>query len=431
MLTRVSPRSLQRKLLYLLPISLLLGTNIPVLSIAGRTVYIGTNELIIFLFLSCLVYESLADGLKLTLRLPTGVAWGIFLFSFIIVYSAVINIITSQDFGSMKSYIEIVRWFEYLFIFPIVMLYVRTEDEVVTILKIMFYCLVISICYSIYQVATFNFSEQRIYGLFVSGANREEESISNPNVLGALFMGSSLFFLAFSLRNKFKYRIYFRILLTPSIVVMVLTLSRSAFLGFLIGTLVLMAGYRKKILITTTAALIIILTLIVLAASMDDVSSRIVNSISMSSDTAAGNAILDRWTYWNLALAKVPKNLWFGVGYGDFEKNFGFLTPDNQYIEFLATTGLVGLTTLIFMLCSIFVVVLRFDSKRNDFLHALKFSYIAIFLGFVVANITGGLFGNPRLLGLFWLLTAIVIRTFQLRNNSIISSPLNIRERFT
>ena len=412
MFTNSSSGNIKQKLLYLLPISLLLGTNFPILNIGNRTVYLGTNELVIFLLLILFIYESLNDRIRL--KFPKRIVWGVSLFSMAIIYSATINILTRQNFGSLTSYIEIVRWFEYLFVFFVVLIYVRTVDQVSVIFKIMYYCLLISILYSTYQAATFNFSEQRIYGLFVSGADRSDESISNPNVVGALFMGSSLFFLSFSLRRKFAKRKYIRLLLIPSIAVLVLTLSRSAVLGFFIGAMILMLGYRKQMVVSIVSALIIIGTLIALVSGMEDVSSRITDSINLSSDTAAAVAIIDRWSAWNIVLAKLPENMWFGVGYGDFENGFGFLTPDNQYIEFLATTGVVGIAAFAIMLYSILYTVIKFDSKGNDFLHALKFGYLGTFSGFLVANITGGLFGNPRLLGIFWLLTAIVIGAFQL-----------------
>lgn len=412
---RVSLRNIQRYLFYLLPISLLLGTNIPLLSVGGRTVYLGTNELLIFLLLILLLQKSLKHKLKLDP--PTRILWGIFLFSTAVVYSTVINIFTNQDIASVTSYIEVARWFEYLSVLLITLVYIRSEIEVMNILKILTCCLTIFIGYSLYQATSFNFYEQRIYGLFVSGADREGVSISNPNVVGALFMGTSLFFSAFSLRHKFKCRAYFRTLLLPSIAVMVLSLSRSAFLGFLAGVVVLMLGYQKKIMSFIVVFSIVILVLFMLVTKIDVLSDRIADSFNLRSDTASAVAVLDRLSNWNLALAQVPENIWFGVGFGDFEKHFGFLTPDNHYVEILATTGIAGLVSLLVMLLIILIEVSGFKCRHDDFLHSLKFGYIASLLGFMVANFFGGLFTNPRLLGLFWLLTGTVIRAFQLRSD--------------
>ena len=409
----LSYKSMKRNLLYIIPISLLLGTNVPMFDIGGRTIYLGTNELIILIFYVIFIFDAITT--RVNLKFPEMITWGILFFSFAIIFSKIINIFLNQHLGSLSSYIEVVRWFEYLSVFFIVLIYAKSINQVNMILKVMFYCVALSILYSAYQAATFNFAEQRIYGLFVSGADRVDESISNPNVVGVLFMGTSLIFLSFSIRKKFKNRFIFRLFLIPSIIVLILTLSRSSFLGFITGSLFIMFGYRKKMLTFISTSIIIIGVLFLLASSFKDVSSRFEDSINLTSDTASSVAILDRWSAWNLTLKKIPENIWFGIGYGDFENGFGFLTPDNQYIEFMATIGVVGITAYIYMLFSILYKVLRLDCRRDNYLHALKFAYIGIFLGLLVANITGNMLANPRILGLFWLLTALVLRAFNLK----------------
>jgi len=401
--------SLKMFLVCLLPVSLLLGTNFPFMSIGSRTLYVGTNEFVIILLL---LASWGKHPFRNTIRATSNrVWWSIICFSFVLPLSVFAHVLKTETVPGPAVYVEVVRWFEYLCVLIIVTTLVRTEKELKQILGVMFVCFCILIAYSIYQSTTFEIMGERAYGLFVSAADREGVSNSNPNVLGAALMGSSLFFLAFASNTRTKRRNWLYLVLVLSLAALALTLSRSAAIAFLAGamTMLLYRGISKVRLVGGIALSVVVLASLLYASQ--SIRERLTNSLDLRSQTSEALSAMERIEEWQIVLEQFPKNLWLGVGYGDFERSYGFLTPDNHYLETLATTGVVGLGFLLLMFYRIFARVHKSVSKGDPRLLAFRVGYLSSFVGLLVASLFAGLPTNPRLAGLFWLMTALALQS--------------------
>jgi O-antigen ligase len=395
-------------LLYLLPVSLLLGTNLPLTEIGGRTLYIGSNEILIVLLVVGMLGKQPLRRAKTSAS--SGVLWSVLLFSAVLPVSIVAFALKAGGAPSISSFIETVRWFEYLSILFIVAALVRTRTQVSRILVILSACFFVLIAVSIYQAALFEYVGARAYGLFVSASDRQGGSESNPNVLGAALMGSGLFFLAFASSNRTKGRKWFYLALVLSFVALALTLSRSAVVGFLIGavTILLYQGVSKfRMLGGVALSLMALMGTVFFSESVRD---RLLNSFSLQTQTTEALSTLSRLEGAQATLEGLPKNLWFGVGYGGFEKAFGFLTPDDYYLEILATTGVIGLGLTLLMFWRIFARVREAMIAGDPQFLVLRSAYLGTLVAFLIANLFSGLLFNPRLAGLFWLMTGLIFQ---------------------
>lgn len=389
-------------LLYLLPISILLGTNFPIFSIGNRIVYIGTNEILLAIL-------ALGSFLRVMLReeyllISRKILHSIFIFSFVLIISILVTILRTQRVNYINSYIELARWIEYLLEFIIICILVKEERQIKIILVILLLCTIAIIISSLYQIVTFDYNMQRIYGLFISGSNRAGQSVSNPNVLGAFFMISGLYLISFAIGKSFKFRKMLWLLIILNVAVLLQTLSRSAMLGFLVGILVLSFFYRKPSLIVITAGLSSFLLLL-----SERVQQRLVESLYLYGGSVAARSIISRLQSWKELIGQLPNHLFLGIGFGVVHSKI--FTPDNYYLEILLTTGILGFCALIFMLWQIIKKNISLKTSDNMFFRDLKISYTASILAFLIANIFGGLFFNPRLLALFWLLTGLTLKS--------------------
>ncbi len=274
-----------------------------------------------------------------------------------------------------------------------------------------FFASCIFICIAISQAINFNFYEVRIYGTFESAADKSGDSISNPNVAGAFLMGLALFSFAFYnsvIKNFSKYFAFG--LMFISISLMILTLSRSAILGFTFGLLVLWSLFRLnrfKLIYILSLPVIILLNFY----SQNEVLLERFFS-TFDSSTVSGGSVIGRFESTHIAITKGIDNFWFGVGFGDFERHFGFLTPDNMYAEIFSEVGIFGLFSFLFLLYIIhsdLIIIIRKNSKNTTF-NAVRFGFYSTFIALLVACIAANLFRSPRILALFWMFLAIVYR---------------------
>lgn len=411
------PKISLEAILCLLPVSLMLGTNFPAFRVGDRVIYLGTNEILIGILVIGVLFRHLLGKAKLFL--PKNILIPVVLFSLSLPLSVVICMIVTQEGGFLTSYIEILRWFEYLLIIFIIGTLIKKEEQIKKILVILFICALANVTVALFQAVTFNFWEQRIYGLFISAANRDNISVSNPNVIGAVFMGTSLFVASFGLNKGVSCRKCFLTMLIPSVVALLFSLSRSAFLGFVFGVITLMLLYRTRLKSIIIVVFFLILACLFALCFSDFVRLRIENSFDIYGGSVAAESVLSRCYAWQETIIQVPQHLLFGVGFGAYDRYYGRLTPDNYYIEILATTGIIGLLLLTWMLYQIFINVSNWKLNRNTFLFAFKAAYISSFIGFLTANIFAGLFFNPRLLGTFWLLTGLIVQAKRLHVLSI------------
>ncbi|BDB56767.1 hypothetical protein SHINM13_10630 [Flavobacterium ammonificans] len=283
---------------------------------------------------------------------------------------------------------------------------------------------------AVYQTFTFNFYEKRIYGTFLSAADIAEESVSNPNVAGAFLVGCFLFFYSFK-RYDFKsitHKYCLVFLQNVSFVLVLYTLSRSAFIGMILGLFVLLYFFKKNIIKTILfifCTFIILFLAIISFISDYEEFAIIERAIStFDSSTNSGASVVARFENSSTTLDVVWDNFVFGIGFGDLENQFN-LVPDNYYIHNFAETGIVGFVTSAILLIVIFLDLLKMKKSNIDsYFFYFICAFIAFYVSFLFENYAANLFRSPRLLGLFWFVLAIIYKYYYIIKNNTISNKV-------
>jgi O-antigen ligase len=402
----------------MVPFVLIVGTNFNLTSLIGFNVAIGYSELVIFLLLICLSIDN-------KVIFPKKLIYAFLLYLFAIILS----LIFSSKLISLISIIELIRWIEYFILF--VCTYSIANNK--TIYNSLFFLLIASLWFissAIYQVFTFNFYEKRIYGTFLSAADIAEESVSNPNVAGAFLVGCFLFFYSFKRYATKKHLKFLSILQYISFVLVLYTLSRSAFIGMILGFLVLVYFIKKNIKVFVGKIVVILLFLgVFFYYFISDynefvIFKRAVNTFDTS--TGSGASVTSRFENSSSTLDVAFDNFIFGIGFGDLENQFN-VVPDNFYIHNFAETGIVGFVTSLVLLIVIFIDLLKMkkNSAENFFFYFIC-AFIAFYVSFLFENYAANLFRSPRLLGLFWFILALVYKYYYINaNNSVLKKIIN------
>lgn len=212
-----------------------------------------------------------------------------------------------------------------------------------------------------------------------------------------LFLGLSLFF---TRQEKIK-RGWLIVLLLAGSISFVLTLSRGAYLGFIVACLVLLLLIPRKILTLTniivfSSSIFVIIMLVVGVFRIigPEYLDRFV-SHALVSDLQAGESTQGRLTEYQRSLNVWHEYYWFGAGignYGPAAASNPFFTPDdgwpivnNQYLETLAETGVIGFILLVgFWLAVIIRGIIAFVKSRNWYLKSVLAGLLAAFAGVLV-----------------------------------------------
>src|SRR5258708_5678669 len=184
-------------------------------------------------------------------------------------------------------------------------------------------------------------------------------SFLDPNFAGAFFVLYFLFVLVFFQKIKLKnYRYVLITILILSLVSILLTFSRSAYIMFFVGVLSLMSIKKQRKLFF----LIVIFSVGIFLTSKMVFKSEGTNLLR----TASGNARLDSI---GNAVVIFKDNPIFGVGFNSYryaQKRYGFINEDkrlihsgagtdNSFLFILATTGIVGFLGFLYLLYKIFM----------------------------------------------------------------------------
>lgn len=397
-----------------------MGTNFNLSGLIGINIAIGYSEFVVFLLLICLIIDN-------KVIFPKKLIYAYLLYLFAIVLS----LIFSFRPISVISIIELIRWIEYFILF--VCIYsLANKKNICKSLYLLFIASIWFISVAVYQSLTFNFYEKRIYGTFLSAADKAEESVSNPNVAGAFLVGCFLFFYSFKRYNfkSIKLKNSLVVLQYVSFVLVLYTLSRSAFLGMILGIIALLYFFKKniikKMLYLFFTCSILFFVIISFKSDYDElvIVERAISTFDSS--TNSGASVLARFENSSTTLDVAFNNFIFGIGFGDLENQFN-VVPDNYYIHNFAETGIVGFITSAILLIVIFLDLLKMKKCSIDsYFFYFICAFIAFYVSFLFENYAANLFRNPRLLGVFWFVLAMIYKYYYIiKNNTIYNNPIN------
>jgi O-antigen ligase len=234
--------------------------------------------------------------------------------------------------------------------------------------------------------------------LWVSSAetlinNRAFGFFGSPNILGSLSMITAIMAIA-SFMNKKKW--YYLVYTAMSVTVMILTFSRSAWLGLAVGIVVALVIKNWRLLFLAPLGLI---TLII-----PSVRQRLL--VAFSQEYLVDAAIDGRTWSFNNAIEIFSHSPIIGTGPGSYGGQTAiyydspvYLTglqngyvalpyTDNQWVQILVQVGLVGALTVAGFFISLFVNNLRHYIKANSYFSlGIIAATVAIFINGIFANI--------------------------------------------
>ena len=286
---------------------------------------------------------------------------------------------------------------------------VRTRREMTTVLHFLMAGVVVASLYGIYQYILHVPVDVTLVDISVSGSvSRIFSTMGNPNnyaeylVLSLPFFGAA-FFNARTPRAK----IIIAVLSALPILNLVLTSSRSAWLGFAVAGLVYIFLKRRKILPLLVALAVVAYQF--LPASIVD------RLATIGRDSSS----LYRISIWKTA-ARMLQEYWFtglGTGPAPFMKVFqlfnsamnpphSHMLPLQIWLEF----GLAGIAAFVWMIARF--VKKGMDSifkKRDAYFDNMSAAAIASLAGILVCGMFEYVWFYPRVMSMFWIVTAILM----------------------
>jgi O-antigen ligase len=247
---------------------------------------------------------------------------------------------------------------------------------------------------------------------------------SNLNAIG---MYTAVSFLLFSSRKQdLRYKTFFISFLLLSGVSVLMSLSRTAWLGIFFTTVILTYIMVKKKKVFFMALLGMLGTGVLLYFFNQIVHSRlneIVSDISLFFTGQTQTNIGQRFLMWKAAFRMFLSNPLFGVGTGDYVLTMGkymasgefppylaeFNQPHNMYLFALATNGLLGLAALLYIFyqgLSFALPLMRSDGKEKLF----AFLALATTVHFMIAGLTDSFFNIQILRYTFAFVMGVCVR---------------------
>lgn len=328
---------------------------------------------------------------------------------FLLLIVMAISTIYAKDKGLAFS--ETIRFTLYIMVYFIITCEVNSKKVIEKIFKIFIgTCVAVSI-FGIVQYFTKIGLDKKFdyYGKGLSVNFRIESTMDNPNSLGALLILVIFPLIVLTLyeKNK-KSKILYAILSLIVFSNIALSMSRNAWLGVLLGSLILIITYNWKGIILLILGLGASLTISPVRHRLKDFSG-ILND--------------PRRKMWKVALKMIKDNPIFGVGNGNYttfyggyvkrypELKYGIYTEfpsHNSYLKVQSELGILGIVFFISLLASVLIKLKNVINFLEDgFCKAFYKGFYISAIVFLFMNIPDNLFFVPKISMYFWIIVAI------------------------
>lgn len=185
------------------------------------------------------------------------------------------------------------------------------------------------------------------------------------------------------------------------LIVLVLTVSRGAYLGFLAAFLVLALFFFRKIFTWKNLAIFIVSIIVIgyatafgLSKGDPQATNNFITHVLVR-DYAKSASVQERLTSYTYAWIAYKEKPTLGVGIGNYgpwltyfapePPKGGWLVVNNEFLEILAETGLVGLITFsVLLIVLIYRSILAIKHAEDRFLKSVMIGLFAAFVGVLV-----------------------------------------------
>lgn len=324
------------------------------------------------------------------------------IFMIILLAMMLFSVTYATDKGIARS--ESVRFFTYIILYFIVK-YEFDKKAVDWVTRTLIALSAFLGVYGIFQHFT-GFGLPKIFK--VNGVVRIAGTFVDPNTYAGFIILAifPLIMLCIQERNLIKKSVYglISVLLFSN---MILTQSRNALLAFLIGCIILVIIYSRKLLILLAGFSL-------LSLLVPFINRRVRDFANHTQD-------ITRIKLWKTALKMIKEHPLLGVGNGNFVtlydsyiakykelfiySEYTHYPSHNSYLKVESELGVVGITSFLGVIISVLLRIKKFLSNTEDEFYKFFYTgYLASVIAFLFMNIFDNLFFVPKTTAFFWLL---------------------------
>jgi O-antigen ligase len=302
------------------------------------------------------------------------------------------------DVEGIAGLFFVLKYFEYMIVFFMVVNLVKTEDQAKRLLVCLFItCFIVS-----------------IYGLIqIPGGGRVsapfEGEVGEPNTFGGylILMGAVVVALMVHLKDM-RVRLGLSFLLIVLLISLLYTQSRASYIAIVPAYLTLSLFSQRRFYLL--AGLVVVLAERIAETFTQPVQTGQIQVGKLRIDTSASARIIS----YKEALSVWQKRPILGHGVT------GYTFMDAQYPRMLVETGIAGLLAFGWLIFELFRVAINtWRDSQDDLLRGLSAGLIAGLVGLLVHAIGANTFIIVRIMEPFWFLTGIVIALSQMDDESI------------
>lgn len=418
------------KSLYLVLLSFAFSQSIPLFTVSNRVVGISSDFILMPIVILSWLLKKLYQENTNRIRYRNELVRPILFF----MTSAVISILFASTKLSLPQLLDGILWImglaEYIFISFIVADLVKTEKQVKSLLYFMFFLAAIVALVGILQGLVYGITPiGSVFGSIFRGRS------GNHNVLGS-YMGIFAI-LGFSLAMYYRghKRLIFLLLVCLFIWTMILTLSRSSWLGLILALAFLLFQLRKKSLLLGAIIFSLCLSLMIPNRVKERASSifqalfdkEVIETFTKTNFSRLQQEIVPivvkgyghdsdivsaglRYAIWKETFDTFKRFPITGTGYA-LNKYFSRAsTADNLFLDILVWVGIPGFLIFIW-LCLKIVKMARntYDKLPTGFYKTVTLGYRSSLVLILIISLTGSVISNFKLSSLFWPLTGLIV----------------------
>ena len=323
--------------------------------------------------------------------------------------------------------------------------------DVRTLKRIVIILIVTSFFISIYGIKQFLLPSALDYRLIelstaspvtymMGGHIRAFSTLSGPFHLG-LFLTCIILLLTVLLQHKPENKIIYLFLLIPLLVALIMTVTKSNWLGLAIGIIFSIFLKSVKILRFTFRILLLLLLLLGIVILLMNITTSIpvfqtINTgIQALINPLEAPTMLFRLNLWkDTILPLISLSPWLGYGTGSAGEGLSnyfidtrsiFVVAHNIFLKVQFELGLAGLIFFLLILATTFFQILKIRKKLNDrFLLIICDWTLSFFVAIMVAGMVGSILDAYPINLMFWILVGVstVLKKLDNIDNSNISS---------
>jgi O-antigen ligase len=313
------------------------------------------------------------------------------------------------DVLGVAGFFFVLKYFEYMIVFFMVVNYVNTEDQAKRLLVCLFItCFIVS-----------------IYGLIqIPGGGRVsapfEGEVGEPNTFGGylVFMGVVALALMDHLKD-IRVRVALAVIMIVLVISLLYTQSRASYIAIIPAYLTLSLFSKRRFYLLAGLVVVIAMSPLIVPRVAKERIKETFTQPEQQGQIQFGKLRLDTSASARIASYKEALSDWKKrpiLGHGVT----GYTFMDAQYPRILVETGIVGLLAFAWLVYALFRMgVSTWRDAQDDLLHGLSVGLIAGLVGLLIHAIGANTFIIVRIMEPFWFLTGIVIALSQMNDESI------------